>query len=156
MKENWKYTRRSPLVKVLSLISLVLISGCISRDKISFEAQGIKISLDDSGRISELINTRAGINYLNADTISYFFSVISEGSRHNPVSAIYNTRKGVLSLGFENPDAQVDVQVTNKETHITFHVIRAEPAGQDRRNSLGTDIHFDLKNNRRGGWSGEG
>ncbi len=130
MKNKWQYTRRSPLVKVLTLISLVLITGCISRDKISFEAQGVKISLDDRGRISELINTRTGINYLNADTISYFFSVISEGTRHNPASAIYNRKKGVLSLSFENPDAQVDVQVTNKETHITFHVTRAEPAGK--------------------------
>lgn len=130
MNNNWECTRRSRIVKVLALISLMLISGCMSRDKITFEARGVNISLDERGGIIELINTRTSTNYLNADTLSYFISLISEGVRHNPASATYNKKKGVLSLGFEDLDAQVDVQVTNKEAHIAFQVIRAEPAGR--------------------------
>ncbi|MCI0523559.1 MAG: hypothetical protein L0Y37_07900, partial [Bacteroidales bacterium] len=78
----------------------------------------------------EMINTRTSTNYLNADTLSYFISVISEGVRHNPRSVKYKRNNNELRFFFEDSDVQADVKVSEREAHLTFELIKAEPASE--------------------------
>jgi hypothetical protein len=123
-----KYNLVRLLLKALAITPLFLFACSIHNAAISFEADGIKFSIDENGRITELISTGAGVNYLNSDTLSYFVSIISGGVRHNPASLEFDRKKNILTFRFEDSEVMADVKVTERVGHITFQVTNAEPA----------------------------
>ncbi len=96
--------------------------------QLTLKSEGLQISTDNTGKVTELINTTTGIDYLNRDTVSFFISLISGGKRHNAVSVKYNPGDSIMVFGFDESKVRVEVKFTQLKTHLTFEVVKAEPA----------------------------
>lgn len=116
----------------MSKISFLLIGLFLSfsvEAQTSFSTGNIKVSIDSKGYFTELADIRSGTNYLSTDTIAPFITLVIQGERHLPGSLIFNKDRGIISLSFPEIDAEVEVQVIARATHLTFEVSKAEPAG---------------------------
>lgn len=100
----------------------------IALAQISFETDGLEFSINNKGLITSLKNRRAGVDYMNKDTASYLLSLISDDRKITPASTIYDEKQGVMTFGFDKPLVDVAVRVIQKNTHLTFEVVQAEPS----------------------------
>jgi len=110
------------------IIALVFVFNLTGFSQARFETEGLQFSIDKTGKVTELINSTNRIDYLSKDTVSYFLSLISEGTRHNPVSAKFDTEESMIFFSFEKSEVQVQVKFTQHPTHLTFELAEAEPA----------------------------
>jgi len=116
--------------KIILFFTLVFVFNLTGFSQARFETEGLQFSIDKTGKVSELRNFATGIDYLSKDTASYFLSLISEGTRHNPVSAKFDTKKNMIFFSFEKSKVQVQVKFRQHPTHLTFELVEAEPATQ--------------------------
>ncbi len=112
---------------ILFLIPAIIFQlNCLSQSR--FEAEGLQFSIDNTGKVTELINSINRIDYLSKDTVSYFLSLISEGTQHNPVSAKFDIDNSLIFFSFEENEVLVEVEFTQHQAHLTFEIVKAEPA----------------------------
>lgn len=121
-------TYNSRLVKILLFMTMTFIVNNYSWAQLTLKAEGLQISIDNTGKVVKLVNTTTSIDYQNRDTVSFFISLISGGERHNAVSVKYNPGDSIMVFGFDKSKVRVDVKFTQHKTHLTFEVIKAEPA----------------------------
>lgn len=112
-------------------ISLFLISFLIlfsAKAQTTFTAGNLKIGFDKLARFTEITNTNSGVNYLYKDTLAPFITLISNQKRVLPQSFKYDVARNIITLTYAEIKAKVEVKVTTRKTHLTFEVIKAEPA----------------------------
>jgi len=114
--------------KILILLLFTIVFQFHSFAQIKFETEGIQLSIDKTGKVTGLFNTLTGKECLNQDTVSYFLSAISKDVQLFPESANFNAKKGIITFGFKNSEVKAEVKFTQHKTHLTFEVLKAEPA----------------------------
>jgi len=110
----------------LFLISLLLLLSV--KAQTTFTAGNLKVSFDKQAHFTEIININSGVNYLYKDTLAPFITLISNQKRVLPQSFKYDIARNVITLTYAEIKAKVEVKVITRATHITFEVIKAEPA----------------------------
>jgi hypothetical protein len=118
------FTKRFLFAAFAVLLPVTLFS------QIVFENDGIRLILDNSGRITSLKNKFTNAECLNKDTVSYFLSLISGNERHNPVSATFDKNKQQIVFGFEKSPVKVMVTKTTADKYFVFEAVRTEPANR--------------------------
>mgnify|MGYP007000389177 len=86
----------------------------------NFSTPNFKIEVSDRGRVSALINTETGKNYLAQDFIAPLLSLRVNGIFQNPLSA---TSSGCnLYMQFEM-QREAQIKVIEKASYITFELM---------------------------------
>jgi len=112
------------------LLFLCLIIAGSSMGQTSLKAGTLEIVLNEKGYYTELNDIRSGRNYLYKDTIAPFITIISGQNRFHPDILTYEEAGRKLILTFVELNAEVEVLIAFRDTHLTFEVVKAEPAGR--------------------------
>jgi hypothetical protein len=94
-----------------------------------YKADELQLELDNSARLTALRNLRVQKNYLSTDTTSALLTIVSGGKRFAPAQAQYLAGGSRISLRFPQ-GFKVDIAVREKNTHLVFEIIKAEPASR--------------------------
>ena len=108
------------------MISFLLLLS--SEAQTTFIAGNLKVSFDKQAHFTEIININSGINYLYKDTLAPFITLISNQKRLLPQSFKYDISRNIITLTYAEIKAKVEVKVITRKTHMTFEVLKAEPA----------------------------
>lgn len=98
--------------------------------QVTLEADILKIDLDGKGYFKGIAMTGLSKNYLCADTVAPFITLVSDRERYFPSSLDYEAGSKTLVLSFDKIMANVEVKVSCYASHIAFEVSKAEPAAQ--------------------------
>ena len=105
------------------MVLILLLASCSLRTETpiaNFSTPNFKIEVSDRGRVSALINTETGKNYLAQDSIAPLLSLRVNGIFQNPLSA---TSSGcTLYMQFEM-QREVQIKVIEKSSYITFELM---------------------------------
>jgi len=115
-------------MKRISLIFVFLLMVTTARAQTTLVAGNLKISFNRQGTFTEITDLKSGENYLYKDTLAPFVTLVSDGKRFLPDLLKYNESSGVIALTYSKIKAKVEIKVFLRVTHITFEVIKAEPA----------------------------
>lgn len=86
------------------------------------------LSLNDKGEIIEWKNTGTTKNYISKDSSAPLITLVSKGQHFKPSSLFYDKKRSILKLEYASVGAYIQVRVKAKPTHLSFEIIRAEPA----------------------------
>jgi len=117
---------RRPILRIAVLVSL-LPWACRQESRFTFSAGEFRISLDGRGAVTRLYDVGHGREYLAANQPAPLLSVKTEGRLEAPAAAAMIEAR-LIRLNFEKSEAAVEIRVVQKPTHISFEVVKAEPA----------------------------
>ena len=109
------------LLLLLSLAALSWQTPNTASDILVFETVTLRLSVDATGQVLELVDKTSGKNYCAKDTTAPFLSIRIAGKMHFPVAAKAGKDKGSLVLTFDN-GAQAKVLVAEKTSHLRFEL----------------------------------
>lgn len=93
-------------------------------------AGDLNISFSKQGSFTGIIDIKTGTNYLYQDTLAPFITLIFNEKRYLPETFKYDASRGIVTLGFSQVKVKIDVKVLFRKTHLTFEVLKAEPASK--------------------------
>ena len=119
----WVFKKTQNMQKYLVVI-LVLTLGITSCNKnatyVQFQSSHFHIGIDNSGFVTELVDTDTRHNYLSPDTIAPLLSCGVGEKIYYPVLA--SNDGGLLTIGFDG-GMEAKIKVEEKESHLTFELI---------------------------------
>ncbi|QZE14914.1 hypothetical protein K4L44_03490 [Halosquirtibacter laminarini] len=114
--------------RLLIVLNLFLITACVSLDNKDFlENNQFKLSLDDKGKVYELLNKKTGNNLLSPNYKVSLFTVQMNDTDY-PISS-WQQKGDLLKLNFDEADVKVDVKVMSQDTHLSFEIIKVQSPG---------------------------
>jgi len=116
------------IMKILTLVCVFFIVLNSAQAQTTLVAGDLKISFDKQANFTEITDNKTGVNYLYKDTLAPFITLIANQKRYSPQSLKYNASREIITLTYPEIKAKVEVKVLIRKTHLTFEVIKAEPA----------------------------
>lgn len=105
----------------LLTVFMVCATAChLSSNKSPLGNEYFKISLDDQGQLTELLEHKSGKNLLMPD-YSVSFLTVESGNKKYPISSWKRTDK-ILKFNFDELGAEIDVEVNSKSDYLTFEI----------------------------------
>ncbi len=105
------------------ILALVVFTGFKPFKPFSLENQHFRITLNQTGQITHLIDKRSETDYALEQHPSPLLALIVKGSMLLPQNAIYSPDDGRILLQFQS-GLTAQVQVVMRESHISFELIR--------------------------------
>ncbi|MGQ7871027.1 hypothetical protein [Sunxiuqinia sp. sy24] len=107
------------------LFLLMMIVCCLAACntvtyKSLLENDYFKISLDDKGQLTELLEKESGENLLMPGNSVSFLTIESEGNNY-PISSWKNTGE-ILKFKFDGAGAEIDVKIENNSKYLSFEI----------------------------------
>ncbi len=112
--------KRSVLISSVMLLFLVSCVGDRESDSIIFQSDFFKISINENGFLTQLIDRESGKNYLSPDSSAALMSVRVSGKILLPTSAVL--KKDTLIFDFEN-DIRAKIKVEERKSHVNFQLL---------------------------------
>ena len=79
---------------------LVILFACNTQAQVSFQTKHFKLSFDQSGKLTEMLDRSTNKNYLPADQTSFLLSVRRKGTIINPSSLHWKSQSSEIVLSF--------------------------------------------------------
>jgi len=89
----------------------------------------LRFRLDARGVVTSLYDLIRGRELLAPGQAAPLLSIKAGDYLEAPASAV-EVEPGLLRLAYERAGAEIDVRIASKPTHLTFEVVRAEPAAK--------------------------
>src|SRR6187551_149237 len=87
------------LKKHLTFILVILFAGEL-QSQVSFQTKHFKLSFDQSGKLTEMIDRSTNKNYLPPGETAFLLSVRRKGTIINPNSMHWKTQSSEITLSF--------------------------------------------------------
>src|SRR6478735_6366951 len=84
---------------------LVILFACDIQSQVSFQTKHFKLSFDQSGKLTEMLDKSTNKNYLPADQTSFLLSVRRKGNIINPSSMHWKSQSSEIILSFTDKSA---------------------------------------------------
>ena len=106
---------------IVSVCCTVMLLACNIGPENLLENDNFKLTLDETGQLSELLDKESGKNLLMNGNPTSFLTVESGGEKY----AISNWKRSgdVLNFSFDGVGAKIKVKVANKKEYLTFEII---------------------------------
>ncbi|MDO6604032.1 hypothetical protein [Arenibacter palladensis] len=95
-----------------------------SQDKIFLENGFFSLTLDNQGKLTELLEKRTGKNLLIQGYSKSLLTVQSDGVNYSISS--WERAGEILKLKFNEIDAEISVNINNENNYLTFEIIKVE------------------------------
>ncbi len=109
---------------VLLLFTCLMIACSNKNNIVELENESFKISIDNRGLVTQIIDLNNGVDYLSTDTTSSLVSIKVDGKILLPISAQILDEENMMKFTF-NEKYSLDVKYWNKEEYIKFEIISA-------------------------------
>jgi len=93
---------------------------------LKIEAGFLSVGLSDAGRVTSLVDSRSGIDYVAAGKSVPLVSVVADGQQAVPTEVEYSSQDKVFT--FRSDKASIDVKVVKFPTYSTLEVVGLDPA----------------------------
>lgn len=93
-----------------------------------FHTPAFSLEIDARGRLSSLRDEQRGVEYLAPDSAAALLTVVTGKESEKPARARWNKKTRILTLEYPRSGVRAEVRVTEKTSHLTLEVVRAEPA----------------------------
>jgi hypothetical protein len=111
--------------KILGLLlCAILLTSCNFQDKDHLETAYFKLSLDNKGKLIELIEKSTGKNLLIPGFNAALLTIESDGEKHSISNWKYDSE--LLTLNFDKIGAKLTVKVQENEDYLTFEIAGLE------------------------------
>lgn len=108
---------------LLSIVTCLSFFFCSNRSReICFSSYSFQLSLNDKGKIQELVDSHSGINYLAKDTTAALMSLRFNQKILLPQAAKFESENQILRFFYEN-NIEAEIKVESRTTHLTFELI---------------------------------
>jgi hypothetical protein len=107
-------------------LGVSLLLGACAPDGSDWTAGTLQISVDDRGRVTRMVDTRSGRDYLADAVPSPILSVQLDGVLHAPVSFTWTGAGGAATLTYPG-GVTAKLRVTTKPTHVVLDVMEVNP-----------------------------
>ena len=112
-QSNW-------LKKHLAFILVILFAGQL-QSQVSFQTKHFKLSFDQSGKLTEMLDRSTNKNYLASADTSFLLSVRRKGNIINPLSCIGKIKSSEIILSFTDKTAAT-IKVDQQPDYISFEL----------------------------------
>ena len=116
-----QYSIQSTILMVFIFLSI------LSQAQVSLSSDGLRISLNSQGYLTELTNTASGKNYLCKDTVAPLITLVSGNARLYPTSLIYTKSQKKITVGYKEAGVSIEIKVVEKSTHLVLEIVTAQP-----------------------------
>jgi len=106
--------------KHLAFILIVLIAGEL-QSQVSFQTKHFKLSFDQSGKLTEMLDRSANKNYLPPGETSFLLSVRRNGNIINPAKLQWINKSSEIILSFTDKTAAT-IKVDQQPDYISFEL----------------------------------
>ncbi|MCW3845069.1 hypothetical protein ONA70_33885, partial [Micromonospora yasonensis] len=93
---------------------------------LKIEAGFLSVGLSEAGRVTSLVDSRSGIDYVAAGKSVPLVSVVADGQQAVPTEVKYSPQDKVFT--FRSDKASIDVKVVQFPTYSTLEVVGLDPA----------------------------
>lgn len=108
-------------------ISCLLLLGHTLFSQWNFLAGDLRIGLGKNGQLIEWKRQSSGIDYLYKDSIQPLITLVSGNKKSIPSSLQYNRNTKILTLQYAQTGVTIQVQVSEKPTHLVLEIVKAVP-----------------------------
>lgn len=107
------------------LLSVIGITACNhSQDNIFIETDYFKLSLDNQGKLTELLEKESGENLLIKGYNKSLLTIQSNGVKYPISSWVYDGE--ILILKFNGLEAEINMNINSKNNYITFEIVKVK------------------------------
>src|SRR6187549_2834782 len=108
------------LKKYLAFV-LVILFACDVHSQVSFQTKHFKLSFDQSGKLTEMLDKSANKNYLASADTSFLLSVRRKGKIIKPFSLHWKSQSSEIILSFTDKTAAT-IKVDQQPDYISFEL----------------------------------
>ncbi len=105
------------------LATFLFISSCSNprqNNIVGLQTDSFKISINERGQISEIVDAETGINYLAQDTTAFVMSIRYKNEILPPIEAKFTPSTLILTF---SDSIEARVRVDQKESHLVFELL---------------------------------
>ncbi|WP_372936137.1 hypothetical protein [Mariniphaga sediminis] len=117
IKNRWGFTGMNAVILSLAFFSF----NHHSKNNIVLESNGFKYEISSSGKNLSFIDKTSGIDYLNADTVSYCAYVKKSGKEYYVTSV--SVQGGKLIYGFGDAGVTAEINLVKENDRLVFEVL---------------------------------
>jgi len=104
----------------------ILLSACANKnDIVELETEKLRLSIDNTGSITEMVDLNTGTDYLSLDTTSALLSIKVKEQILVPISANKVEGENIIHLQYDD-NHSLDVQYTINSNYLKLEIISAE------------------------------
>src|SRR4030095_1141153 len=103
------------------IFKLVILFSCILHAQVSFQTRQFKLSFDQSGKLTEMLDKSANKNYLEEGETAFLLSVRRKGTIINPGSMQWKSQSSEIILSFIDKTAAT-IKVDQQPDYISFEL----------------------------------
>lgn len=107
---------------IITFIIVIIFAGEL-QSQVSFQTEHFKLSINQSGKVTEMLDRSANKNYLAADQVSYLLSVRRNGNITNPNSLQWRKKSSEIVLSFADKNSAT-IKVNQVADYISFELTK--------------------------------
>ncbi len=96
----------------------------------TFRTRDLELALDNTGRVSALVDRARGVDYLAADQDRPLLQLRVDGAFTPPSKLVSDSDASRMQLTFQPAGIQATISATTKPTHVVFALTAVTPAGK--------------------------
>src|SRR6187402_2828434 len=100
---------------------LLILFGCTIQAQVSFQTKHFKLSFDQTGKLTEMLDRSANKNYLASADTSFLLSVRRKGKIVKPFSLHWKNQSSEIILSFTDKTAAT-IKVDQQPDYISFEL----------------------------------
>ncbi|MBK7107026.1 MAG: hypothetical protein IPH62_17270 [Ignavibacteriae bacterium] len=109
--------------KIIISIFVLFQFACSNQNSIlDLETASLKLSINELGKITQLIDKKNNVDILSKDTTAYVLSLKINDEYFNPVKAEINSSEKTIILKFNNGN-EVKIKYDNNAHYLKFHLV---------------------------------
>ncbi len=117
--------------KIITLLYLhLLIVSFAMAQPIKLETSGLRITLSETGKITELINSATGKNYCPENEPGPLLAIRIGNEWMGVTHASFNNTTNLITLNYPGSKVTAMILVSQKKTHLVFELVKLTPANQ--------------------------
>lgn len=122
---NTKYRHMKHLYTLL-FVSIIFLTSCIKKEKVTFSAGSFSLSLNNKGYLTSMKDEESGKNYLAGEIAAPLLSIKVNGKIFPPCRLTKKNNR--LTLYYDNAGVTIKIVATEKKSYLKFKVESVSPA----------------------------
>ncbi len=108
---------------LISLLSLVILFGCNSKNENTFSTKTFKIGFQDIGGISSLTDVKTNKNYEFVDKDNALLAIQVNGELEYPSAMNFITEENIIELTYAKSSIEAKVKTISNNDYLTFELV---------------------------------
>ena len=111
--------------KLIYLLAILFFTAC-SSEQLKLGNTNFQIGINHKGQIVSFYDLANKKEYFPKNQQSWLLSLRANGIIHHPSTLEWNNERTVLTLSFDKLNTSASIEVTIKETHTNFELLKVE------------------------------